>query len=385
MKTTFLFNLKTKLIIIIAALSTVLLTACLNSNNPAVDHSRNPLVGSEESSSGNATAYEGRYDASQQADNEKLPYNRIDGIKNTYQFTRAGLLIDKYGIPGFGGWESDLQKNCYEIETVWGKILQLYGEKNISVNMDSFVRQFYAFHKSNLEELTSDTPVILECIKGAYDLMFLGNSDASNMFGYIRTGQTDDMLFWTDLPSARTYVTQNDPDVKGKDISGSLFELLAGEFYFSPGAGAASTSLTIASDGSFTGVYSNYDIGGEQTKGTTWISEFTGQFGKVTKVDEYIYSMEVATLVYDDPGKETEKDGMRYITTAPRGLTDSKEILVYLPNCKRSDMHEQVVSALSRIMDKSTWCENEKLIVPAFYNVTNEKENDSYEVFVLYK
>jgi hypothetical protein len=91
------------------------------------------------------------------------------------------------------------------------------------------------------------------------------------------------------------------------------------ELFFSSGAGAWSTEITLQPDGSFTGFYSDADMGssGEgYPNGTVYLCGFEGEFSEKVPRDEYSWSMTLESLTHDyEEGKDayyvTLADGKR--------------------------------------------------------------------------
>ncbi|MCM1258217.1 MAG: DUF1311 domain-containing protein [Roseburia sp.] len=124
----------------------------------------------------------------------------------------------------------------------------------------------------------------------------------------------------------------------------SLENLKNHRFLFSSGAGAWGTTLVIHEDGSFSGEYSDSDMGDTgdgYPAGTVYQCDFTGQFTKPVMVNEYTYSMEIKELNYErEPGTEEIKEDALYKYSTPYGLEDAKNILIYLPGAPLSELPE---------------------------------------------
>lgn len=123
------------------------------------------------------------------------------------------------------------------------------------------------------------------------------------------------------------------------------FEDLAGwTFYFSSGAGAWFTELTIDSDGTVKGHYQDADMGDmgdTYPNGTLYLSDFTGNFGELEKVDSYTYKMKLSSLSYEqEPEKEEIVDGVRQIYSIANGLAGGEEFYLYLPGARLADLPE---------------------------------------------
>lgn len=131
----------------------------------------------------------------------------------------------------------------------------------------------------------------------------------------------------------------------GEEEVFSFADLTGLEFCFSSGAGGWATTLTIRSDGSFSGEYFDGEMGdwGEAyPNGTMYQSNFSGQFTQPVKVDEYTWSMKIGQLVYEqEAGTEEIIDGIRYCYSEVYGLEDAKDILLYLPGTPLSGLTEE--------------------------------------------
>lgn len=119
----------------------------------------------------------------------------------------------------------------------------------------------------------------------------------------------------------------------------SLFETLPECFLFSSGAGAWRTELSIASDGSFKGEFTDANMGA----GELLYCNFSGQFSEPEQVSEFVWSVTVESLELEDtPGEVThvKADGYDRIASTPYGLEDAKEVLIYLPGAAAEDLPE---------------------------------------------
>lgn len=113
---------------------------------------------------------------------------------------------------------------------------------------------------------------------------------------------------------------------------------------FCSGAGAWMTSLDIREDGSFSGLYSDSDMGdsGENyPHGTRYTCSFTGRF-EVTSVTANTATLKLTALTYAQE-KDTVwyEDGLRYIAAEAYGLAGHTEFVLYLPNTPTADLPEE--------------------------------------------
>jgi len=142
-------------------------------------------------------------------------------------------------------------------------------------------------------------------------------------------------------------------DVKANEKSPaaelSYEDLVGCEFYFSSGMGGWRTLLYIDSDGSFSGCYSDADMGvtgpGYQY-GTYYICEFSGAFEKLEKVNDYTYKTHIAHLDYDRDKEDTEEiiDEMRYIYSYPYGLDSAEDIYFYTEQTPAKELNSNILT-----------------------------------------
>ena len=162
------------------------------------------------------------------------------------------------------------------------------------------------------------------------------------------------------------------------DISYSLYEQIRGEYLFAGGAGRWSNYLELKADGSFTGKYGakSADPDNPETD-ISYICEYSGLFGNAVKISDHIYSAHVTKLVYPEPEKKYEENGIKYITCTPRGLEKSDEILIFLPGCSVSDIPGEALRSFNGPMDKTRFLVDGRFAIFAIYSV-NDKEGFDY-------
>ena len=112
------------------------------------------------------------------------------------------------------------------------------------------------------------------------------------------------------------------------------------QWTFSSGAGAWSTSLTVYADGTFTGYYSDMDMGDagkDYPNGTRYECRFSGCFGDMTQISACEYRMTVTQLKQEGTPEEVRLiDGVRTVTRTPYGLTQGDVCSIYLPGTAQS-------------------------------------------------
>ena len=111
------------------------------------------------------------------------------------------------------------------------------------------------------------------------------------------------------------------------------------EFTFSSGAGAWRTILVLNADGTFTGRYSDSDMGDAAPaypNGTVYLCSFSGRFDVQPTDDDSVTSLLLTELnCEEEPGTQEIKDGILYVYTGPHGFYDQEQLspnfLLYPP------------------------------------------------------
>ena len=125
-------------------------------------------------------------------------------------------------------------------------------------------------------------------------------------------------------------------------------------FWFSSGAGAWRTELLLSPDGTFSGEFSDADMGvtGEAyPNGTMYTCVFSGYFENIEKQADGSYSMTLGTLETEvEPGTEWIEDGILYIASGAYGLESADEgngavpgehFVLYPPETEVSGLDEE--------------------------------------------
>jgi len=174
--------------------------------------------------------------------------------------------------------------------------------------------------------------------------------------------------------------TSSNEESSSKQSNLQFSELAKYQFVFSSGVGAWQTLLNINEDGTFTGDYSDSDMGdtGEgYPNGIIYSSTFEGKFTTLKRVNDYTYSTSIEAIkLQKEVGKEEIIDGIKYIYSKPYGLDDAKEIYIYTTEAPIKDLPEGFKSWVSfGISDK-----DEYLPFYGLYNVETEDGFSSYRI-----
>lgn len=123
------------------------------------------------------------------------------------------------------------------------------------------------------------------------------------------------------------------------------------EMYYSSGAGAWYSKITIHADGSFEGEFHDSDMGDIDEgypNGTVYWCKFSGFFSKPQKVNDYTYSLNLETVTIEDQDKGDYIDeGMLFKLAFPYGLMSAdnksyaKEFMLFTPEAPTSEMREE--------------------------------------------
>ena len=115
-----------------------------------------------------------------------------------------------------------------------------------------------------------------------------------------------------------------------------FFTQIPTKYTFSSGAGGWNTELTIASDGSFTGYYHDSDVG------KLYECNFKGKFGKVGRIDNNVYTMELLSLTQEGTvgTQSVDASGITHEIAAPYGFDKASVFHIYTPDTPISALAE---------------------------------------------
>ena len=125
------------------------------------------------------------------------------------------------------------------------------------------------------------------------------------------------------------------------------------ELVFSSGAGAWRTHLTLYSNGSFTGEYSDANMGEtgkDYPNGTVYHCTFSGRFTMGEPTDSHSTPMTLSEVTADPAPKEQITDGVLYVAVGPYGLYNhedgsmSRSFMLYAPTTPVSGLDESLLS-----------------------------------------
>lgn len=125
-------------------------------------------------------------------------------------------------------------------------------------------------------------------------------------------------------------------------VNAAAFPTESLEFMFASGAGGWGTTLTLQPDGSFTGNYSDADMGSgaaEYPGGTYYVCDFSGRFTDIRQISDYSWSMKLESLATEQQeGQIWIEDNVRYIASGPHGLTDGEKFILYAPGTPADEL-----------------------------------------------
>ena len=166
-------------------------------------------------------------------------------------------------------------------------------------------------------------------------------------------------------------------DAENEDAGAAPEEILSSvpdHFYFSSGAGGWGTDMILNDDGTFTGSYHDSNMGEDienYPNGTVYVCHFSGSFTDFQKVDDYTWSMRLASLDYEKPvGEDWSEEGAHYIASDAYGLSGGDLFYLYLPGHPVDTLPEEYMSWANMYMGFE---EPEALTIYGIYNV-NEQE-----------
>ena len=124
------------------------------------------------------------------------------------------------------------------------------------------------------------------------------------------------------------------------------------ELEFSSGAGAWRTLLILNADGSFTGHYSDSDMGdaGEDyPNGTLYLCSFSGRFEVLPTTDTGATPLHLTELTCEqEPGTQEIRDGILHVYTGPHGFYNgvelSSDFVLYPPTTPTTAASDNLLS-----------------------------------------
>lgn len=176
-------------------------------------------------------------------------------------------------------------------------------------------------------------------------------------------------------------INEDNTDIEKTEDTLDFSEFQDRWFYFASGVGGWRTVLQIKEDGSFSGTFSDSDMGstGEgYPGGTYYFSDFHGKFSTPVKVNEYTYSMKIEEIGYENEvGTEEIKDEILYCYSTAYGLDEAEEILIFLPGAPFRELPEEYQNWVRNDMVDPNSAE---LPFYGLYNVKAENGFSSYEI-----
>lgn len=129
----------------------------------------------------------------------------------------------------------------------------------------------------------------------------------------------------------------------------SLMKSIAGKYGFASGSGGWGTTMTVASDGTFSGTYHDSDMGitgDDYPNGSVTISNFKGRFKDAKKNADGSYTMQCdksALKIDGNIGDTYIKNGSKYTVADPYGIAPCGTFTVYPAGYDSSQLSEAIV------------------------------------------
>ena len=143
-----------------------------------------------------------------------------------------------------------------------------------------------------------------------------------------------------DTPTATVEPTPTEPAPPAAELLPLSEDAMT--FSYLSGAGGWQTVMTVNRDGTFSGFYSDSELGeaGEgYPNGSIYMCDFSGKFGTIEKINEYSYKLILTDIsTAKAVGEEWIEDEIRYVAAEPHGLNDPfegqecTEFILYLPD-----------------------------------------------------
>lgn len=146
------------------------------------------------------------------------------------------------------------------------------------------------------------------------------------------------------------------PGSLGNDPS-ELLSLVPDFFNYSSGAGAWGTDLTLYDDGSFEGVYHDWNAGEDMelyAGGTEYLCVFTGRFKNFRRVDRYTWAMDLDRLSYESEVGDNwldVRDQIHYVASEAFGIYGGDTFYLYLKGHPEDTLPEEFVNWSSSYYD----------------------------------
>lgn len=117
--------------------------------------------------------------------------------------------------------------------------------------------------------------------------------------------------------------------------------------YFSSGAGGWGTVLDLKKGCSFSGSFSDSNMGDNGNgypKGTVYVCDFNGSFSNVQRINGYMYTMKLTSLNYEKrPDTIWYKDGYKFIASGAYGIEGGDIFYLYTPDTPISSLPQEVL------------------------------------------
>ena len=122
-----------------------------------------------------------------------------------------------------------------------------------------------------------------------------------------------------------------------------FFTQIPHSYLFCSGVGAWSTEIEINNDGTFTGYFHDWDAFGPDGIENYQIEcSFSGRFGRVGKIADHIYTMELLSITQEGiPGERfVDETGLTHEISRPYGFDNASLFYIYTPGITINELQE---------------------------------------------
>lgn len=286
--------------------------------------------------------YRNLRDPSESGNAEKLSDQKSYLSSDTFEYyystviSHAAYLMWN-GIDG----DEEAKLNTLELSTLWYLAMQVFPGDIQFAECRDLVEAAAAL----LTARGILTEAQLRCVGEAFDCVEIGGSiDAQETLETLRE----------EMERSETPDVPADSEAEHVEQWDTLPAGIPETLVFQSGAGGWWTELHLQQDGSFSGVYQDWNLGGVTPEmeaeagmklpgGQCYRCDFTGRVSRIRQISEAEYVMEMTELTYlDTPQTHAIVDDAWIEYSEAYGLSGAKELRLYLPGRSTEDFSENL-------------------------------------------